>query len=266
MNLKCQKKALLMKFLHKFFNRLPIPWVTLTWQFYYNTSKVPHLRRPVGSFWWKDVSSLKELFRSIARCQVGDGRSVSFWMDMWDLGVPMLTFPQLFASVRDRKVSVLNFYTNPTDRNFALPLSLVASGQWNQLDNMLDSILLSELTPDQWTYVWGNNTFSSKQAYKTIAGIREAPWPFTWLWKASCREHHKFFFWLLLLDRLNTRNIMRRKNQHLDSYDCVLSNTSTEETLEHLFFSCHFSQWCWRFVNLQWPNITGVLDRVEEAK
>lgn len=48
---KVQNKALLMKFLHKFYNRLNIPWVSFTWQAYYSNSKVSHHRRPVGSFW-----------------------------------------------------------------------------------------------------------------------------------------------------------------------------------------------------------------------
>lgn len=58
---------------------------------------------------------------------------------------------------------------------------------------------------------------------------------------------------------------MKRKNQHLDSYNCVLCNNNSKETMEHLFFSCPFAQWCWRFVNLQWSITPEVIDRVEEA-
>jgi hypothetical protein len=43
---------------------------------------------------------------------------------------------------------------------------------------------------------------------------------------------HKFkiFFWLLLRDRLNSRNLLRRKNMELEDYSCVLCNTGHEET------------------------------------
>jgi hypothetical protein len=33
---------------------------------------------------------------------------------------------------------------------------------------------------------------------------------------------HKVFFWLLLKDRVSTRDILRRRNQPLDIYSCEL--------------------------------------------
>jgi hypothetical protein len=38
------------------------------------------------------------------------------------------------------------------------------------------------------------------------------------MWKGDNLGKHKFFFWLLLKDRLSTRNLLRRKNMHLTSY------------------------------------------------
>ena len=81
-NLRLQNDALLMKHLHKFYNKENIPWVQLVW-FKYYSMKVPHASREVGSFWWKDVLRLNTLYRVIARCQVGDGTIVTFWEDLW---------------------------------------------------------------------------------------------------------------------------------------------------------------------------------------
>jgi hypothetical protein len=53
---------------------------------------------------------------------------------------------------------------------------------------------------------------------------------------------------LLLLDRLNTRNLLGRKNFHISSYYCELCHQSNEETLVHLFWNCSFSQECWDFI------------------
>jgi hypothetical protein len=72
------------------------------------------------------------------------------------------------------------------------------------------------------------------------------------MWKSCVLGKHKFFFWLLLRDRLNTRELLRRKNLDLRDYNCVLCNTHSKESLLHLFFDCRFSRWCWRFVNVQW--------------
>ena len=38
----------------------------------------------------------------------------------------------------------------------------------------------------------------------------------------------------------------------LPSYSCVLCNDDVEETVEHLFFECTFSVWCWRLMGITW--------------
>jgi hypothetical protein len=47
-NLRLQNDALLLKHLHKFYNKEDIPWVHLIWDRYY-TNKIPHAAREVGS-------------------------------------------------------------------------------------------------------------------------------------------------------------------------------------------------------------------------
>lgn len=51
----------------------------------------------------------------------------------------------------------------------------------------------------------------------------------------------KVLCWLLIKDRLSTRNILKRRNMALDSYNCVLCNDNIEETVEHLFLHCNFA-------------------------
>ena len=48
-NLNINNEALLLKFLHKFINRLDVPWVNLIWDDNYD-GKIPHAVDPVGSF------------------------------------------------------------------------------------------------------------------------------------------------------------------------------------------------------------------------
>uniref|UniRef100_A0A8R7QYH8 Reverse transcriptase zinc-binding domain-containing protein n=1 Tax=Triticum urartu TaxID=4572 RepID=A0A8R7QYH8_TRIUA len=69
---------------------------------------------------------------------------------------------------------------------------------------------------------------------------------FTILWKASNLLRHKIFFWLLLHDRVNSRNLLKRKSMALRSYDCTLCNDRTEETSHHLFWDCPVH--CWNFI------------------
>jgi hypothetical protein len=59
-NLRIQNTALLLKHLHKFYNHADLPWVKLTWDFVYSNHVAPHAKRPVGSFWWRDVMTCSE--------------------------------------------------------------------------------------------------------------------------------------------------------------------------------------------------------------
>jgi hypothetical protein len=94
---------------------------------------------------------------------------------------------------------------------------------------------------DSWNYIWGINEFSLKKAYLVMIGKVPSPPHFSWLWKSACEAKHKFVFWLLLVDRLNTRNLLGRKNFHLQSYNCDVLNCNDEETLIHLFWKYPFA-------------------------
>jgi hypothetical protein len=80
LNLKMQNEALLLKYLHKFYNKEDTPWFSLIWNAYY-LEKVPHVVDPCGSFSWKYIMKLSPTFRGIASCQVKVGDSVLFWKD-----------------------------------------------------------------------------------------------------------------------------------------------------------------------------------------
>jgi hypothetical protein len=109
-------------------------------------------------------------------------------------------------------------------------------------------------------------SFSSSKAYKLLRGTLESSPLFNWLWSSSNLGKHKFFFWLLLRDRLNTRNILRSKNRILEDYSCVLCSSGSEETLEHLFFTCPFSQDCWDTLHIYWNTNLEPLDMVIKAR
>ena len=75
-----------------------------------------------------------------------------------------------------------------------------------------------------------------------------------------------FFFWLLLKDRLNTRELLLRKRFPLQSAACVLCSVGASESLKHLFFECSFSQLCWSLVGLEWDLSLSVPDLMLHGK
>jgi hypothetical protein len=66
LNLTIQNESLLLKHLHKFFNRMDIPWVHLVWERYYSNGRLPGSSRH-GSFWWKDILKLSNSFKGMSR-------------------------------------------------------------------------------------------------------------------------------------------------------------------------------------------------------
>jgi hypothetical protein len=78
MRLETQNEALLLKYLHKFYNNHDLPWVNLIWNNYYTMDRLPGHRR-IGSFWWKSLLNLLQQFKGLASPTIGNGRTILFW-------------------------------------------------------------------------------------------------------------------------------------------------------------------------------------------
>ena len=83
LNLQTQNDALLLKNLHKFFNRHDIPWVNLIWERHYSNGSLPSTSNLKDSFWWKDILKLLDSFKGLASTIVKDGVTCLFWDDLW---------------------------------------------------------------------------------------------------------------------------------------------------------------------------------------
>jgi hypothetical protein len=245
LNLKLQNEALLLKHLHKFYNHEDVPWVTLLWKSYYQ-EKVPHAMLPVGSFWWRDIFKLTPLFRGIASCQVGDGTTVLFWKDSWMEHIASEKYPRAFSFALDADKSVQDFITAPTlADNFWLPVSSQAREEIRDLQNTSRELMLDSQDRDRWVYDWGATVFTSQKYYQYCFRDITVHAAYGWLWKSKCTPKMKFFCWLLISDRLNTRNMLRRRNICLNTgYSCMLCHNPPEETVEHLIFHCSFAKQC----------------------
>jgi hypothetical protein len=98
-NLRVQNEALLLKNLHKFYNKLDIPWVHLIWEKLYSNGNLPGWRRK-GSFWWRDILQLLDQFKGLAAVSIKDGKTCFLWHDLWGGGVefqPILTRALFFC-------------------------------------------------------------------------------------------------------------------------------------------------------------------------
>jgi hypothetical protein len=78
LKLQTQNEALLLKNLHKFFNRLDIPWVLLIWERHYSNGALHSTSRRKESILWRDILKLLDSFKVLAMVNVFDGDSCLF--------------------------------------------------------------------------------------------------------------------------------------------------------------------------------------------
>jgi hypothetical protein len=268
-NFKKKNQALLMKYLDKFYNKADIPWVSLLWDSYYAES-VPHATKLCGSFWWRDIFKLVEDFRDLSSIKPGRGDTIIFWSDKWkfhDSLVPLSErFPRLFSYVLDQHMSVADYFEAVDRINlFYLPLSTEAFHEFQQLEMLLHSNQLSA-DRDVWVYSWGDS-YTSARCYKHMHEDLVVMPAFKWLWKSCCMLRVKFFAWLLLVDRLNTRDLLVRRHWNVTpDKHCVLCPTRTYEDRFHLFFECNFSQRVWNYLQIDWSQAQDIQSSLSAAR
>ena len=269
MDLEAQNEALLLKHLDKFYNRKEISWVDLIWNSHYQNNLVLHAENDKGSFWWRDLLHLCDKFRGIAKRTVGNGTSVLFWLDVWNDQYLKDSLPRLFSFAKNQKISVAQFLSEENmDNNFYLPLSQQDNDEYQQLREIIHSLQVHDEQKDQWTYIWGSSKYTSKKMYNLPYKFIQPPKPFIWIWDSKCANKLKVFSWLMLVDRLNTRNILRRKKHNIqgNDYSCAICTQQQEETAFHLFFDCIFSRQCWHRLGIHWNNSLPFFQMMEEAK
>jgi hypothetical protein len=117
---------------------------------------------------------------------------------------------------------------------------------------------------DRWTPIWGNH-YISRGFYSEVFKNMEAHSVFKVIWKSRCTPRVRFFAWLILVDRLNTKNMLQRNLHVQDDPICVMCDSGEEETIENLFFECEFAKECWAAINIVWDISLPVLDRYTQA-
>ena len=135
MDIFTHNKTLLMKNLHKFFNKHDIPWVNLVWETYYSTGNLPGNSRE-GSFWWKSHISLLAKFKKICRCTIGNGQTFLFWKDWWKEHSLQSILPHLHSFALNDEQSVQAFL----GRMIGLSISTCPS-LWKPMRNLINSKL-----------------------------------------------------------------------------------------------------------------------------
>jgi hypothetical protein len=146
-----------------------------------------------------------------------------------------------------------------------LPMSQPAYQELQSLEIIMqENPLLQQ--KDEWTYCWGKS-YSAKRFYAHIHSHIQVPNVYQWLWKSCCIMKTKVFAWLLLSDRLNTRDLLQRRNWKVtDDKHCELCLLRAYEDRVHLFFECNFSVRIWAYLQIDWQPLGDIQSIVHHAR
>ena len=141
-------------------------------------------------------------FKGLGAVSIKDGKTCLLWQDLWRGRVLALSFPELFSFVKKKGISLkaVREAIGP-EVLFHLPISEIALQQLLILAEDLNN-LPETSEPDLWSYIWGSPDFSISKTYVHLTGHRVIHAAYKWLWKSSCQNKHKVFFWLLLSEAL----------------------------------------------------------------
>jgi hypothetical protein len=186
---------------------------------------------------------VKEEFLSLGKFDLGDGSQVRFWEDVWIRPRPLKSlFPALYNIVRKKSASVRTVFST-TPLNVAFRRSLVGGNlqAWYEVVAMVAD---AQLINHRDRFVWGlhqNGLFSVKSMYRAVLTVQAIPYN-TLIWKLKLPLKIKVFLWYLYKGVILTKDNLARRQWQGDRKCCFCSS---QESIQHLFFDCHFAKFVW---------------------
>ena len=136
---------------------------------------------------------------------------------------------------------------------FHLPLSAQAYQELLSVQSLLQDLDIDHQASNRW--VWGKDAkaYTAKRYYIHIHSTITPNPLLNWIWRSCCTMKIKMFAWMLIMDRLNTHDMLERHHWNVsDSNLCVLCNARLKEDRDHLFFNCLFSTRVWTYLQITW--------------
>jgi hypothetical protein len=228
-----------------------------------------------ASAWWRDicrVDSGTSWFSQAANKKVGNGNSMKFWEDVW-LGDQSLEnrFPRLFgiSLLKDSLVCEAGRWENGT-WNWALEWRRqFFAWEVDLLQELLEVLACVVITDDIDRWIWKpgiNGVHTVRSTYIFLDNLINNRVPrceldlftFKFIWRSGVPSKVSTLSWQLLLDKIPTRENLRRRNiLNPDESRCVFCGRVVE-LASHLFLLCRFTAEVW-YALMRWLGVVLVL-------
>ena len=250
-NLRAQNFCLPLKFAFKFLHSDNLPWKD--WILNHSPLHIGHGK--TSSFLAKTIFKHFQSLREISHCTIGNGMSTFFWLDRWLLLEPLaVVFPALFSHHTNQNALVATILQEGIELALHNRLTTIAAAELSSLTSLLQDVTTSQ-DPDMRRLLNGDS-FTMRGAYAALNEHLSDP-SLALTWDSRVPKRVMIFGWLLVLDRLNTRQNLRKK--HVLSYDTCPRCNSSVEYWEHLFFTCPAARRIWRRTGIR-PRFSPVTE------
>ncbi|GJV51398.1 RNA-directed DNA polymerase, eukaryota [Tanacetum coccineum] len=262
-------RALLVKWVWRFLSRDNSLWARIIHAIHgLNGQELSASHSSTWSSIVKEINILKtQGIDIISHCKirVGNGRSTSFWNDLW-IGDSCFRykFPRLYALDINKECTVADKMVASFTSSFRREVRGGAESlQLTQILDLLGTVILSNME-DRW--IWdlnGDGEFCVKDVRNLldVTFLPKADSPTRWIKTIPIKVN--IFAWKVSLDRLPTRSNLARRGVLVPSSSCLICNVSDED-LAHLLFRCDLAievtRLVYRWWNLVWiPTYLGFL-------
>lgn len=178
-----------------------------------------------GSYFWIQLIGLRSLFDRATQWVVGTGSSISFWYDRWGPSPLVALGSRHTLHAISLREAITQYTIHELPDSHEVPL----------LNDEADEL--------QWRLT-SDGRYSAKSIYSTMATSGLIGCRFATIWKYAIPPSVKVFLFLLLNDRLLTKEVMIRRHFNCSAM-CILCDADNLESAIHLFLQCPFAIEIW---------------------
>ncbi|CAN6236003.1 unnamed protein product [Urochloa humidicola] len=249
-DLGVQNTCLLLKLIHRLHSAASSSWAAWVRE---HADLVTMTGGLTGSH-WESLRALLPIYQAITTVDIGDGRTTSFWLDVWN-GDDCLAnrFPCLHSHCKNPTQSVHEIITSGLERHLALRLTPAARAELLTVTNIINCTALSD-SPDTRSspFALPDGRLRTGPLYRMLKASQGDNSPSaSFVWQNACPPRIKFFGWLLTNDRVQSKQNLKVKTI-LDDDLCAFCNDG-QETSDHIMFQCSTARSFWRTIGFSLP-------------
>jgi hypothetical protein len=205
---------------------------------------------------WHTLRQLLPLYQAITSVDIGNGKSTSFWDDVW-LGDEALAdrYPLVLSHCNFKSATVSEIIGHGIENYMVPRVSPSAMVELRHLSEELHQVNLTNL-PDkrQSMFCKQESKLDSGALYKMLKarGQPSSSDSATFIWKSFAPPRVQMFMWLLSQNRLQSRSLLTLKKIVSDP-TCEVCGLH-EETQSHIFYHCDMAAQFWSRMAMNVPS------------